>query len=80
MASRRVHLTFSKEAVRQPIIWQIGQENNLVVNIRRADVQHDMGWVELELDGEDAALDIALKTFQQRGVRVDPIEMQTITG
>ena len=80
MASRRVHLTFSKEAVRQPIIWQIGQENNLVINIRRADVQHDMGWVELEIDGDEEALEKALKAFELRGVRVDPIEMQAITG
>jgi L-aspartate semialdehyde sulfurtransferase ferredoxin len=80
MASRRVHLTFTKETVRQPILWQVGQEYGLVLNIRRADVQQDMGWVELELEGEDANLEKALKAFSDRGVRVDPIEVQTVTG
>jgi ABC-type methionine transport system ATPase subunit len=80
VATKRVHLTFSKELVRQPVLWQIGQENNLVMNIRRADVQADMGWVELEMEGEPDGLDKAVKAFQQRGVRVDPIEVQTITG
>jgi ABC-type methionine transport system ATPase subunit len=80
MATRRVHLTFNKEKVKEPVIWQVGQEFNLTMNIRRADVQPDMGWVELEIDGEDEALDKALKTFEDRGVRVDPIELQTMTG
>lgn len=80
MATRRVHMTFSKEAVRQPILWEVGQEFGLVLNIRRADVQQDMGWVELELDGEEENLDKALKAFRDRGVRVDPIEVQTVTG
>ena len=80
MASRRVHLTFTKELVLQPVLWQVCQEFGLVLNIRRADVQQDMGWVEVELDGEPENLDKALKTFKDRGVRVDPIEVQTVTG
>jgi len=80
MATKRVHLTFSKEAVRQPIIWQVGQEFGVMMNIRRADVQHDMGWVELEMEGDEDSLNKALKDIQKRGVRVDPIEVQTVTG
>jgi L-aspartate semialdehyde sulfurtransferase ferredoxin len=80
MGAKRVHLTFNKEQVREPIIWQVGQEFGLVLNIRRADVQHDMGWVELELDGEDEAVEKAIKAFQHRGVRVDPIELQAVSG
>lgn len=80
MATKRVHLTFSKQLVREPVLWQIGQEFNLVLNIRRADVQADMGWVELEMEGEQDGLDKAMDAFQKRGVRVDPIEVQTITG
>jgi L-aspartate semialdehyde sulfurtransferase ferredoxin len=80
MATKRVHLTFNKELVRQPILWQIVQEFNLVMNIRRADVQADMGWVELEMEGDADGIASAVKAFQQRGVRVDPIEVQTVTG
>lgn len=80
MASKRIHLTFGKDLVRQPILWQVGQEYGLVMNIRRADVQQDIGWVELEVEGEEDSIDRGLKALQQRGVRVDPIEVQTITG
>lgn len=80
MASKRVHLTFNKEHVREPILWQIGQKHNIVMNIRRADIQQDMGWVELEMSGESDSLEKGLKAFTDLGVRVDPIEVQTITG
>jgi L-aspartate semialdehyde sulfurtransferase ferredoxin len=80
MATKRVHLTFNKQLVREPVLWQIGQECNLVMNIRRADVQADMGWVELEMEGEQDGLNKAIEAFHQRGVRVDPIEVQTVTG
>lgn len=80
MATKRVHLTFNKELIRQPVLWEVGQEFGLVLNIRRADVQADMGWVELELEGEQDGLDKALDEFHKRGVRVDPIEVQTVTG
>jgi ABC-type methionine transport system ATPase subunit len=80
MATKRVHLTFSKELIRQPVLWEVGQEFGLKLNIRRADVQADMGWVELELEGDPADLQKALEDFHQRGVRVDPIEVQTVTG
>jgi len=66
--------------VREPILWQVGQEFNIVMNIRRADIQQDMGWVELEMDGEGESLEKALRKFQSLGVRVDPIEVQTVTG
>ncbi len=80
MASKRVHLTFTKEHVREPILWQIGQEFSIIMNIRRADIQQDMGWVELEMNGESDSLEKALKAFQNLGVRVDPIEVQTVSG
>ena len=80
MAKKRVHLTFSKQLVREPVLWQIGQEFNLVLNIRRADVQAEMGWVELEMEGDQEGLNKAMEAFQKRGVRVDPIEVQAVTG
>ncbi|HEY3413364.1 MAG TPA: NIL domain-containing protein [Armatimonadota bacterium] len=80
MATKRVHLTFNKQLVREPVLWEIGQEFGLVMNIRRADVQADMGWVELQMEGDEDKLNLAIEAFQKRGVRVDPIEVQAVTG
>ena len=53
MAKRQVMLTFPEELFREPIIYNLGQQFNLVTNILRADLTEDRGWVVLELDGKD---------------------------
>ena len=50
MGTQRVKFTFMTQMVKEPIIYQLGQNFNLVTIIRRADVREDMGWVVLELD------------------------------
>ena len=52
MAKQRVKFTFPTGLIREPVIWRLGKEFELVTNIRRADVTEDRGWVVLELEGE----------------------------
>ena len=53
---------------------------NIVTNIRRANVTRDKGWVVLELDGTQEAIDSAIASVTSLGVRVDPIEGDVIEG
>ena len=73
MAKRRVMFTFSSEIITEPIIYNLGQQFNIVTNIRRAQTTEDRGWVELELDGEDQNIEAGIAWVTSRGVRVDPI-------
>ena len=73
MAKRRVMLTFTPETIAEPIIHNVGQQFNVVTNIRRANMTEDRGWIELELDGEDNDIDEAIAWVISKGVRVDPI-------
>jgi len=52
LAKQRVKFTFAQELIKEPVIWRLGRDFNLVTNIRRADVTEDRGWVVLELEGE----------------------------
>ena len=52
MAKRRVRLTFSREKVTEPVIYNAGQRFKVVTNIRRADVTRDVGWVLLREECE----------------------------
>jgi hypothetical protein len=71
---RRVKLAFPRDAVTQPVIYQLGHDYGVVTNIRRADITRDEGWVILEMDGSDEQLDGAVKYCEERGVRVTPAE------
>jgi len=80
MGTQRVKFTFMTELVKEPIIYRLGQEFNLVTNIRRADVREDMGWVVLELDGDDTEIQRGLDWVAAIGVRVDPVSGDVLEG
>lgn len=80
MGKQRVKFTFPTGLVKEPIIYYLGRDFKVVTNIRRADVQEDVGWVVLELDGEDAEIQRGLEWVGSTGVRVDPVSGDVIEG
>ncbi len=73
MPKRRFTLNFSEELLTEPIIYNLGQQFNIVTNILRADVTGDRGWVLLELDGEDEDIEAGITWAISRGMRVESI-------
>ena len=80
MAKRRVKFTFPPDLVTQSIIYQLGHKFEVVTNIRRADVQENMGWVVLELEGVDQEIEDGVNWVSSVGVRVDPVSGDVIEG
>ena len=80
MAKRRVHLTFPETLVQEPIIYNLGKRFDIVTNIRRANVEDSFGWVILELDGDDGALDEGLKYMEDLGVQINTIAGDVVEG
>ena len=80
MVMKRVKFTFPTQLIKDPLIYQLGHKFQVVTNIRRADVREDMGWVVLELDGEEEEIDRGLAWMTTEGVRVDPVSGDVIEG
>ena len=80
MGKQRVKFTFPADLVTQPIIYQLGQQFQVVTNIRRADVRENMGWVVLELEGTDEEIERGVEWVSSMGVRVDPVSGDVIEG
>jgi ABC-type methionine transport system ATPase subunit len=80
MAKRRVHLTFPESLVQEPIIYNLGTQFNIVTNIRRANVEDTFGWVILELDGDEHALDEGLSYMESLGVQINTIAGDVVEG
>ena len=78
MAKRRVMFTFSSEVIAEPIIYNLSQQFKLITNIRQADLTEDRGWMVLELDGKEADIEAGIAWATSRGVRVDPVNDETI--
>ena len=77
---RRVRLTYLDHMIRQPVIYQMGRDFEVITNIRRADIQENIAWVILELEGEEAEIDTALNWVRSLGVRVDPALGDLVEG
>ena len=71
MAKQRVRFTFSEETIAEPIIHNLGQQFNIITNIRQADLTEDRGWIVLEIDGEDKDIEDGIAWVISKGVRVE---------
>jgi ABC-type methionine transport system ATPase subunit len=73
MTKRQVMFTFHEEVIKDPIIYNLSQQFNIVTNIRRADVSESKGWIILELEGEDKDIEAGIAWATSRGVRVEEV-------
>ncbi|MQF65672.1 FeS-binding protein [SAR202 cluster bacterium AC-647-P02_OGT_505m] len=80
MSTKRVRFTFPSELIKEPVIYKLGIDFEIVTNIRRADVRDSMGWVVLELEGDDEIIKDGLDWVASTGVRVDPVGGDIIEG
>jgi len=71
MAERHVRLTYSQQLIKEPLIYNMGHQFNVVTDVRMADVGATIGWVILELIGEEDEIERALQWARDKGVRVD---------
>jgi len=77
-ARRRVTLTFPPKLIKEPVIYNIGHRFKVITNIRSANVSENMGWVTLEIDGEEEEYSKALHYLNDIGVIVEPVERNVI--
>ncbi|MGH7388422.1 MAG: NIL domain-containing protein [Candidatus Rokuibacteriota bacterium] len=74
----RLRLTFPPSLIQEPILYRLVKDFDIVINIRRADVKADYGWVALEMEADEPVLQQGVAWLKQRGVQVDPIERDVI--
>jgi len=74
----KVHVQFPEDKIKEPVIYQIGHEYNVVTNVRRADVRETTGWMDLELTGDSTEIERAIAGLRTKGVVVDPIELNVV--
>ncbi len=80
MVKKRVMFTFSEELLREPIIYNLGQQFKVATNIHRADVSESKGWLVLELEGEEKEIEDGIAWVTSKGVRVELVADDTVKG
>ena len=80
MVKSRVMFTLPEELVKEPIIYNLGQQFRVVTNIHRADISESKSWIVLELEGEEKEIDDGIAWVTSKGVRVDPVAGDIVEG
>lgn len=77
---KRVYLTFPSELIREPVVCQMYDSLGVQFNLRTASVTEEIGIIGLELSGTREKVEAAIVYFRERGVRVEPIELDVVAG
>jgi ABC-type methionine transport system ATPase subunit len=77
---KRVYLTFPPSLVREPLVCEMYDALHVRFNVRTASVNDEIGIIGMELDGDPERVEAAMQFFRDRGVRVEPIELDVIAG
>jgi len=64
------NLTFSREMFHRPILYTLGKNFRVVINLRRAMLSEEAGWAEVELMGTTEEIGRAVADLQTTGVNV----------
>lgn len=80
MACLRVHIVFPENLIKEPAIYNLGKKYNVVTNIRRANVDERVGWVDLEICGSNEDIDKGIEYMESLGIDVNPIEGDIVEG
>jgi len=65
---KTIHFEFSQDLVKEPLLYQLTRQFDVVTNIRAASVTEGGGFVVLEMEGEGEVLDSALKYLREMGI------------
>jgi ABC-type methionine transport system ATPase subunit len=76
MNSMKLKLIYPEEKIKEPLLSKVCKNFNIDINIRKANVQEKMGWLELEFIGKDEEIEKAINFLVENGVEVQPIEGQ----
>ena len=76
----RLWLMFSPPLVKEPVVFELGRKFKLVTNIRQASLDEEIGIVSIELDGEAGEIERGIAWLEEMGVKVEPVEINTIEG
>ena len=73
LETRRVTLVFPQDRVKEPVVFTMAKQFDLMPNIRRARVSETIGEMTLEIQGKPGDLDKGIAYLESKGVKVEPV-------
>jgi hypothetical protein len=64
----------TSDQVGEPIIYRLGKDYNVVTNIRRAQINEDYGFVEVDIEGSLEEVQRAISWLHTTGLHVNAVQ------
>jgi len=74
MSVFKARLVFKGEIIKEPIIYRLVKDFEVVPNLRKALFEENTGWVDIEISGAMDEIEKAIEALKSWGVDVYPIE------
>lgn len=74
VAKVEINLSAGKEAAGEPWIWRLSRDFNVQVNIKKASVDTDYGWMLIELEGPVEEIQRATAWLMTTGMHVEALQ------
>jgi L-aspartate semialdehyde sulfurtransferase ferredoxin len=78
--TQRLWLMYPAKLITRPLLWELGKQFEVVTNVRQASMTDEIGLVSLSLEGEREEIKKAISWLEKLGVKVEPVEINTIEG
>ena len=65
---KTIHFEFSQDLVKEPLLYQLTRQFDVVTNIRAASVTEGGGFVVLEMEGEEDVVKSAMEYLRELGI------------
>jgi len=62
------------------VVYELGKKFEIITNVRQASVTPEVGIVSLEIEGEREEMKRAIEWLEELGLKVEPVEINTIEG
>jgi L-aspartate semialdehyde sulfurtransferase ferredoxin len=71
MTKVEINITAGKDHVGQPWLWRLSREFNCKLTMKRASIDADYGWVQIELEGPVEEIQRATAWLMTTGMHVE---------
>ncbi len=73
MTDQKVRLIYPPSLINIPVIHTLIKKYDLTVNIYRAEINPDNGWIEILISGDQRVLESAFSWLKEQGIDVQSI-------
>lgn len=71
MEQVELNITAGKDQASEPLLWKLSHDFNVRVNIKRASIDTDAGWAQVELQGPIEEIQRATAWLMTTGAHVE---------